>query len=287
MPAEIGSGHLIMQTDGQAAQGVPHNPPLVGYPGLTGFTAVGDVVYARAATAAFSPTVDLWRMDGTVGNTVRVRGADQNRPLSPQQLRGAGSRYVYFHGDDGVSGIELWRSDGTQQGTTRVADVVPGAGSSAPYQLRPLGGNLVFLANTPATGIEPFAVPLDAHGQAVGTACGAPARATTLAATDPVLGGTCTLSGREAFPGSAGVLFCGTPAAAPIPFGACRWLLSPASFFFLAAVPTSGTTWSMALPIPNDLALVRVLLRAQGVFAVTDAPGGFDVSNAANLNLGL
>lgn len=293
MPADGGMTPNIWQTDGTQAgtQLVPSTPALIGFPGPTAITAVGNVVYARAATQVASPTVDLWRMDGSPNGTARVRGADQNRALLPQHLRAVGSRYVYFQGDDGVAGTEPWRSDGTLLGTTRVADVVPGSGGSAPHQLRALGGKLVFLANTAGTGVEPFAVPLDAHGQAVGAPCGAPGRATTIAATDPVLGQTCMLSGRDAYPGSTGFLYLGLPAAGPVllPVGgpSCRWLLSPALFTLLASTAVTGTTWSLALPIPNGPGLQRRLLRVQGVFALTDAPGGLDVTNAANLNLGL
>jgi len=292
MTADISTYSYIWQTDGTAAgtQLVPHTPALVGSAGPTAITAVGNVVYARAALQVASPTVDLWRMDGTPSGTMRVRGADQNRALSPIHLAAAGSRFVYFQGNDGVAGNELWRSDGTTTGTTLVADLVPGSGSSGAYLLRPIGGRLVFLAGTAATGTEPFAVPLDGYGQAVGSACGAPGRATSLTATDPVLGQTCTLTGRAAFPGSTGFLYLGLPAAAPLRLPvagpSCRWLLSPALFAALGTVVPNGTTWSLGLPIPNVQVFARRLLRVQGVFALTDAPGGLDVTNAADLNLG-
>lgn len=278
----------IWQTDGTQAgtQYVPHTPILFG----GDLTVVDNVLYARANPQS-SPDVDLWRTDGTPGGTMPVRGTNPARPLAPMRLCAAGSRYVYFMGDDGVTGTELWRSDGTVTGTTQVADVNPGAGGSAPVNLRPLGSQLVFFAAPPATGNEPYAVPLDAHGQAVGAACGASVRATTFAAADPVLGQACALSGRNAYPGSTGFLFVGLPAASPFPLPiggpSCRWLLSPALFVQIASVGVSGTTWSLNLPIPNDPAFQRVLLRMQGVFAPTDGIGGLDVTNAVNLHLGL
>ena len=282
----------IWQTDGtqQGTQIIAHTPLLIGFPSPTTLTAVGNVVYARAAQQTTPTTIDLYRIDGSPTGTARVRGSDPNRALAPMRFCAAGSRFLYFQGDDGTTGPELWRSDGTVTGTTRVADVLPGASGSMPGQMRPLGGNLVFWATGSATGTEPYAVPLDAHGQAIGSACGATARATTLAATDPVLGQTCTLSGANAYPGSSGFLFCGLPATAPVqlPFAgpSCRWLLSPALFTLLATTSVSGTSWSLALPLPNDPAFERVLVRVQGVFAVTDAPGSLDVTNAVNLNLG-
>jgi ELWxxDGT repeat protein len=281
----------IWQTDGTQAgtQMIPHTPRLLGFPSWTAMVRLGNTVYARAYLQG-SPEVDLWKFDGSPSGTQRVRSTNQSRALTPQRLCPVGSRYVYFMGDDGATGNEVWRSDGTQTGTTLVADVMPGPATSSPINLRPLGGQLVFWAATPATGPEPFAVPLDAHGQAVGVACGAPGRATTLAATDPVLGQTCTLAGRDVYTGSSGYLFLGLPAATPIalPIGgpSCRLLISPALFAPLATVAPIGNTWSLALPIPNDPAFQRVLLRVQGAFAPTNAPGGLDLTNAGNLNLG-
>jgi hypothetical protein len=131
-------------------------------------------------------------------------------------------------------------------------------------------------------------VRLDAHAHAIGRSCGAPARATTLAATDPVLGQNSTLSGTQALPGSAGVLFLGLPAprSFPVLSDVCRWYLAP-PMFFLGAVGVTTSTWSSTLPIPNDASLIGALVRVQGVFVPTDAPNGFDVTNGVNLHLGL
>ena len=53
---------------------------------------------------------------------------------------------AYFAADDGVSGRELWRSDGTEAGTWMVKDLVPGEGSSDPFELNALGHLVIFLA---------------------------------------------------------------------------------------------------------------------------------------------
>jgi ELWxxDGT repeat protein len=288
--ADLSQTPYLWQTDGTQAgtQLVPNAQPLIGAAGPSAIGAVGDVVYARAATQIASPTVDLWRMDGSANGTVRVRGSNPNQALLPVHLRGVGSRYVYFEGQDSASGVELWRSDGTQQGTTLACDLVAGPGSSMPYELHALGGNLVFLATSTTAGVEPFAVPLDAHGQAIGSPCGTPARATTITSTDPVLGQTFTLSGRNAMPGSAGFLYWGSPAPGPIAvgFGICRLYEPQNGLNFLSTVVASGTTWSMQLTLPNLPALQHFLVRIQGIFAPTDAPPGFDITNAANGNFG-
>jgi len=290
VPRDVNAVPYLMQTDGTATNTgpVPNNPPLIGTGGTNSIVAVGNTAYAVATTQRLSPTVDLWRFDGSPNGTVRVRGSDPNRALLPLNLCAVGSRYVYFQGNDGVTGAELWRSDGTVTGTTPVADVLAGSAGSGPAALQPIGGHLVFLANA-GLGLEPYAVPLDAHGQAVGSACGASGRATTMAATDPVLGQLCRLSGGSAFPGSAGFLFLSLPSGPqPLPVGgpSCRWLLSLAQMLSLGAVGVSGGTWSLDLPIPNHTSFQRVLLRAQGLFAPTDGVGGIDATNAVNLHLG-
>ena len=53
---------------------------------------------------------------------------------------------LFFQASDGVSGTELWKSDGTEAGTEQAADVVPGAGSSVPAEITPLGGSVLFSA---------------------------------------------------------------------------------------------------------------------------------------------
>ncbi|MFN7972733.1 MAG: ELWxxDGT repeat protein [Acidobacteriota bacterium] len=51
---------------------------------------------------------------------------------------------LYFAAQDPALGIELWKTDGTPAGTVLAVDVVPGAGSSSPRVLTPLGNNLYF-----------------------------------------------------------------------------------------------------------------------------------------------
>lgn len=291
--ADLGQTPYLWQTDGTQVGTVlvPNSQPLIGAAGRSAITAVGDVVYARVALTVASPVIDLWRTDGTAAGTFAVRGADPLQPLAPGHLHAVGSRYVYFEGSDS-RGFELWRSDGTTAGTTLVADIVPGSGSSRPFFMQAIGGHLLVLASTPGTGDEPFTVPLDAHGQAIGAACGAAARATTLTATDPVLGQTAMLAGGDAYPGSVGLVFVGLPAPAPIAIGTgpCRCLLSLTGLTLLGIAPVNapgnGSNWSLAVPIPNQAALQGLLLRAQAVFAPTDAALGFDLTNAANLHLG-
>jgi len=52
-------------------------------------------------------------------------------------------------------------------------------------------------------------------------------------------------------------------------------------------VATNNGARSLPWAVPNVPGLQNLLLRAQGAFTPTDAPGGIDVTNAVNLDLGL
>lgn len=59
---------------------------------------------------------------------------------------------LFFNGWDAAHGEELWRSDGTPVGTLRVADGVPGPGSSSPADLVAVNGILFFTAHDVEAG---------------------------------------------------------------------------------------------------------------------------------------
>ena len=63
-----------------------------------------------------------------------------------------------------LAGCELWRTNGATAGTDRVADVVPGPGSSFPSGLVSIGSRLYFRACTPAHGCEPWVTDGSAAG---------------------------------------------------------------------------------------------------------------------------
>jgi ELWxxDGT repeat protein len=85
--------------------------------------------------------LELWRTDGTVFGTSRVKDICPGRCSgflysdgvsfgdSPAlQIVGA---KLFFFADDGVHGMEPWTSDGTEQGTRMVKDIMPGPDSSS------------------------------------------------------------------------------------------------------------------------------------------------------------
>lgn len=100
---------------------------------------------------------ELWRGDGTVGNTVMVKdirpGSIGSNPSGCGLLDG----YAYFKADDGVTGGEFWRTDGTAAGTTLVKDIFPGVDGSHPTYMTLFGNRIFFSANDGVSGTELWA----------------------------------------------------------------------------------------------------------------------------------
>jgi ELWxxDGT repeat protein len=106
---------------------------------------------------------ELWKNDA--GGTSLVRKLPAGDPaFGIHSLTPLGNK-VYFTYGDNKRGHELWVSDGTQAGTRIVVDILPGAGSSHPRQLRVEGSILLFSASDGVHGFEPWR----SDGTAVGT----------------------------------------------------------------------------------------------------------------------
>ncbi len=108
--------------------------------------------------SAFDATgLDLWRSDGTVAGTVRLRDATPGAP-NPQgalQLTTVGGA-TFFSATGPAGDTELWRTDGGISGATLVKDVCPGfACSGTPQGLAGVNGKLYFFGTTDA-GVEPW-----------------------------------------------------------------------------------------------------------------------------------
>src|SRR5262249_8127973 len=107
---------------------------------------------------------ELWVSDGTAGGTTLVKdiwpGAVGSVPSGPAALGGpprpfpAGGARVLFAAGDSSNGRELWVSDGTTAGTTLVANLRPGAASSAPAMITPVAGGAYFTADDGTSGRE-------------------------------------------------------------------------------------------------------------------------------------
>jgi ELWxxDGT repeat protein len=127
------------------------------YFGPKDFVNIGSLTLFVAASATAGQ--ELWVTDGTVAGTNVIDIAPGPSASSPRLDDAVviGST-LYFSATTAAFGTELWASDGTVAGTQLVADIVPGTGSSMPGSFASLGGQLVFAAETPGTGREPWAV---------------------------------------------------------------------------------------------------------------------------------
>lgn len=118
-----------------------------------GFIVFNDLLYFTAETEQFGR--EMWVTDGTSDGTYMVKDINEG------YMRPSGVYYfvelnglLYFLAFDQTSGHELWQSDGTEEGTVVCADIVPGAGSSDPFNLVKLNDHLIFRAFTPSSGNE-------------------------------------------------------------------------------------------------------------------------------------
>ncbi|MFG0319164.1 MAG: hypothetical protein ACF8XB_17960 [Planctomycetota bacterium JB042] len=170
-------------------------------------------------------------------------------------------------------------------------------GSSPDFS--PAGAPLTFgFATANSTGGGGYSLTNLYDNWAVDVVPGAPAAATpvgvgcgvtqpALAADAPVLGETFSLGLTGAAPGATGLLVAGLPAAAPVPLGGgCALHLLPVTLVPLVPISTDGAgNWSVAAPVPDDVAFCGVEVTVQALLA-SASPIGFDVSNGVELTLG-
>ncbi len=113
-------------------------------------------IYFTAETAAEGE--ELWKTNGTPAGTTLVKDINPGVPGSAidREVTFMGG-FLYFIAETAAEGRELWRTDGTTAGTTLVKDIVPGPGDSnypEKYELTTGGNYLLFMARTPASGVE-------------------------------------------------------------------------------------------------------------------------------------
>ncbi len=161
------SGRELYKTDGTLA-GTERVADLVsggGTPFLGGynpsFAAMNGLLYFAANTGGEVGS-ELWRSDGTEGNTVLVTdifpGSESSEPrsLTPMTITGGeAGTYLYFSATNSTTaGTELWRSDGVPGGSTvQLDDINAGGDSSNPSQLTVVGPMLFFTADD-GNGVE-------------------------------------------------------------------------------------------------------------------------------------
>ncbi len=120
--------------------------------GATLLTAVGRHVFFVVDEGVAG--MALWRTDGTLAGTTRIRGFASAHASAPLSELTAVGETLFFVVDDGVVGAELWRSDGTVDGTVLVKDIAPGQESSRPAELLAADGALWFVASESVHGAE-------------------------------------------------------------------------------------------------------------------------------------
>ena len=125
--------------------------------------ALGSTLYFAGTTTAEG--TELWKSNLTEAGTELVRdirpggdsGLHTSKYGSVTPLSEAGGA-LFFHANDGTTGVELWRSDGTEAGTTLVRDIRGGPAPSTNGGKYPsvvdLGGTVLFAANDGSTGTE-------------------------------------------------------------------------------------------------------------------------------------
>lgn len=152
-----GNGTELWRADESGAEIVRDINP-AGDSNPQNLTAAGNWLYFTANDGTNGR--ELWRSDGEPAGTTEMV-ADINpagsSPCGSPGITPLGDE-VFFCASDGSTGNELWRSNGTEAGTSRVADLNPGAPSSAPTSLAVHGDTLYFAANDGVTGTEPWTV---------------------------------------------------------------------------------------------------------------------------------
>ena len=94
---------------------------------------------------------ELWTSTPEDGNSDDTKFVKRFKSISNLTLSGS---WLYFIGDDGVSGPELWKSNGSPDGTVKVKDIRSGAQCSNIRYLTNVYGTLYFSANDGKHGQE-------------------------------------------------------------------------------------------------------------------------------------
>ncbi|WP_375769792.1 HYR domain-containing protein [Archangium gephyra] len=129
---------------------------------LVDLVAAGRVLYFLARGGPGG--VELWRSDGTVAGTSRVKEVSQtwkDGEVSPSSLLGLADRgQVLLRSWVVTTGVEMWTSDGSEAGTSLVADLAPGPSGSDPRSFTRSGDSVFFSADDGVHGAELWRLPL-------------------------------------------------------------------------------------------------------------------------------
>ena len=119
-----------------------------GVPGTT--TDLGQassqIIATVGSTLYFSSSTDLWKSNGTVAGTLKVKDINPSGSDLVDYITNVNGT-IYFAASNGTNGSELWKTDGTAAGTVIVKDIVAGSGSSNPSNLTNVNGTVFFIVN--------------------------------------------------------------------------------------------------------------------------------------------
>ena len=239
-----------------------------------------SALQSRRDTFVGVNVASVYESDGTNAGTKLVGTAPGASVLGSAGTP-AGHHFAYFTG--GLpSG--LWRSDATAAGTTRISSQAISAPGILGGEAVRVGRYALYGAAPNATSRDFELYSLDANAIAfeTGNSCGSATRKPTMTATDPVLGTTQTIRLENIKNGSFGVLILGFPKPPPVDLGhGCEgWLNAALPFVTVPWLQQSGTTHTISAPVPNAPELLGLFLGMQAFVLPTDAPNGFDVTNA-------
>lgn len=98
--------------------------------------------------------VELWKTDGTTGNTILLKDIYIGSGSSSPNYFTVYNSVLYFAANDGINGVELWKTDGTTAGTVMVKDISSGTSGSQVSNFWPSPAGLLFTATNSLTGDE-------------------------------------------------------------------------------------------------------------------------------------
>ena len=146
----------LWATDGTLA-GTIELSTTISYAGNLGSTVFLNGKFIFSGTTA-ATGAELYITDGTPAGTMLVKDIYPGTTGSLPDADGALlNGFIYFTAETPAEGRELWRTDGSTAGTTFVKDIVPGVGGSNytdAYHIFSTGTYLLFMARTPASGVE-------------------------------------------------------------------------------------------------------------------------------------
>jgi ELWxxDGT repeat protein len=225
------------------------------------FTVFRNQMYFAAQT---NNGFALMKTDGTSKGTLPVKVVPGVYAQGIKDFVRVGSRFLVFFAYEVSYGHELWVSDGTTNGSARLTDLAPGPLSTDPTHMAVSNGRLLFSGTDGIKGREVWSVDTGATAQEIGLGCAAKGLRPRLSATDPVLGQTFSITGRDAPTNTTAALVISLPPknALALASGCFAYvdLVQPLLVQFWQPKPT----WSMQFPVvPNDANLTGATVALQ------------------------